>query len=372
MRNPVARTVVALDVGSSGLRAAQFSSRGRRCRLDRYAAAPIPAGAVASGVVVDPPGVANGLRELWSTGRFSCKRVVFGLGNDRILVRQLDLDWMEPNDFRRALAYSVADQIPMPVDEANLDFHVLEEIPASVESGTDRALRVLLVAAGREMVDGFTMALTQAGLRPVKAELAPFALVRAAFPHGPEPAGDPSTAEAIVDLGAETLTVVVHSAGQPRFVRTVGKLGGRVITGDLERKFGWSYEQAEAAKRRYGLPRQRQGGDDAVVVEHPAQQAVAERVGAVVAELRASLNFFLSAGTGITRLSRVALTGGGARLVGLPERLYDDLQIDVAVLAPPADIRLHGHGHGPEPTAGAGPPDTAALPLLAGLALGEL
>ena len=87
-----------------------------------------------AGVVADPAALAKGLKELWALGKFTTKRVVFGLANDRILVRQLDLDWMEPADFRKALAYSVADQIPMSVDEANLDFHVLEEIPASEEA----------------------------------------------------------------------------------------------------------------------------------------------------------------------------------------------------------------------------------------------
>jgi type IV pilus assembly protein PilM len=344
VKRPINRTVVSLDVGSSGVRAAQFSLRGKSCRLDRYAVAALEPGIVAAGVVADPAALAKALKELWAVGKFTSKDVVFGLANDRILVRQLDLDWMEPADFRKALAYSVADQIPMSVDDANLDYHVLEEIPASAELGLERALRVLLVAAGRDMVESFTTALTEAGLHPIKAELAPFALIRVACPDGPVPVVDETTAEAIVDIGADTLTVVVHAGGQPRFVRTVGKLGGRFITGELQQKFGWTYEEAEAAKARYGLPRQRPAGDDLVALEHPAQQAIAERVNAVVAEIRTTLNFFLSASTGITRLSRIVLTGGGARLAGLPDRLAEGLHVEVAELLPPADVRIGGQG----------------------------
>jgi type IV pilus assembly protein PilM len=413
----VKRSVVSLDVGSSGVRAAQFSWRGRRCRLDRFAAVPLPDGAVTAGVVTDPAALARALKELWAAGKFTTKRVVFGLANDRILVRQLDLDWMEPQDFRKALSYSVADQIPMSVDEANLDFHVLEEIPASAELGLERTLRILLVAAGRDMVEGFVTAITEAGLQPVKAELAPFALIRAACPEGaPEMAE--GCAEAIVDIGAETLTVVVHAGGQPRFVRTVGKLGGKVITGELQQKFGWSYEEAEAAKAQYGLPRprpvggpdipgQRPGGPELVALEHPAQQVMAERATAVVAEVRTTLNFFLSASTGITKLSRVVLTGGGSCLPGLAERVAEGLKVEVATLAAPPDMRLEipvaavaaaapvpvGVGSGfadssgavpaaapagaapaaptaPASAATAGQAHTTGLALLAGLALG--
>lgn len=369
-----ARKVVCLDVGSSGLRAAQFSLRsapvgGKVCRLDRYAAVELPEGAVSGGVVLDPAAVGKALRALWSSGRFSTKRVVFGLANDRVLVRQLDLDWMEPADFRKALSYAVADQIPMSVDEANLDFHVLEDIPAGPDLDTERQLRILLVAAATEMVDTFLTALAEADLTPVKAELAPFALIRAA---NPTPAADSDSdsdgadrAEAIVDIGADTLTVVVHANGQPRFVRTVSQLGGRAITGELQQKFGWSFEEAEAAKAQYGLPRQRTAGDDEKVnLEHPAQQAIEERVAAVVAEVRTTLNFFLSAGTGVRSLSRIVLTGGGSRLNGLRDRIGEAMGTEVVTLVTPEEIRGR--------QSAAADDDLGAVALLSGLALGVM
>lgn len=365
---PGGRKVVCLDIGSSGLRAAQFSLGsspvgGRSCRLDRYAAVPLPPGAVAGGVIADPAAVGKALRALWSAGRFSTKRVVFGLANDRVLVRQLDLDWMEPADFRKALSYSVADQIPMSVDEANLDFHVLEEIPAGPDLDAERQLRILLVAAAGEMVDTFVTALAEADLVAVKADLAPFALIRAVSPnpHAEVPEG---SAEAIVDIGSDTLSVVVHSAGQPRFVRTVGQLGGRVITGELQQKFGWSYEEAEAAKAQYGLPRQRVAGDDLVALEHPAQQAIEERVAGVVAEVRTTLNFFLSAGTGVRTLSRIVLTGGGSRLTGLHERIAEAMGTEVATLVTPPEVRNR--------LSAAADDDLGAVALLSGLALGVM
>lgn len=367
-----ASKVVCLDIGSSGLRAAQFSLRstpvgGKACRLDRYAAVPLPDGAVAGGVVMDPAAVGKALRALWSAGRFSTKRVVFGLANDRVLVRQLDLDWMEPADFRQALSYAVADQIPMSVDDANLDYHVLEDIPAGPDLDSERMLRILLVAAATEMVDTFLTALAEADLTPVKAELTPFALIRAASPSpspSPEGEAEQGSAEAIVDIGADTLTVVVHAAGQPRFVRTVGQLGGRAITGELQQKFGWSFEEAETAKAQYGLPRQRAAGDDLVGLEHPAQQAIEERVAGVVAEVRTTLNFFLSAGAGVQTLSRILLTGGGSRLNGLDERIAEAMDTEVVTLTPPREVRSR--------LSAVADDDLGAVALLSGLALGVM
>jgi type IV pilus assembly protein PilM len=359
VNRPFERSVVALDIGSSGVRAAEFTV-GRRPRLERYAAMPLPAGAVNAGVVVDPAAVGKALKQLWSAARFSSKQVVFSVANDRVLVRQLDLDWMEPADFRKALAYSVAGAIPMSLEDTNLDFHLLEELPAVPELGIDRTLRILLVAAGRDMVETFITAIDEAGLAPLKADLAPFALIRAVCPNAVTVPAD--TAEAIVDIGADTLTVVTHSGGRPRFVRTIGHLGGRFITGELQQKFGWSFAEAEQAKASFGLPRQRTSAGPSSP-EHPAQLAISERVAAVVGEVRTTLNFFLSAGTGVTKLARVVLTGGGCLLTGLDERIADALGVPVVALTPPENVRL----------ARSLPTDPAAsgsVALLSGLALG--
>jgi type IV pilus assembly protein PilM len=363
VKPPFDRGVVALDVGSSGVRAAQFTNP-RRPKLERYAALPLPAGTVNAGVVMDPAALAKVLKELWVVGKFTSKQVIFSVANDRVLVRQLDLDWMEPADFRKALPYSVADALPMSMDDANLDYHVIEEFPADEEQGLERTLRVLVVSATRDMIETFVTAMDEAGLSAKQAELAAFALIRAAAASAEPVPTD--TAEAIVDIGADTLTVVTHTGGRPRFVRTVGHLGGRFITGELQQKFGWSFDEAEQAKTTYGLPRPRQadsGEGGSAAVDHPAQRAIADRVDSVVAEVRTTLNFFLSAGTGVTRLSRIVLTGGGALLGGLDERISAALGVPVVGLTPPDSVKLTGIA--PDATVEAG-----SIALLAGLALG--
>ncbi len=52
-------------------------------------------------------------------------------------------------EFRASLAFQVQDFIPMPVDQAILDYHPLEEFAG--DNGA-RMLRVLLVAASRDMI----------------------------------------------------------------------------------------------------------------------------------------------------------------------------------------------------------------------------
>ena len=45
----------------------------------------------------------------------------------RMVVRQIDRPWMEEAELRESLPFQVQEFIPIPVEEAQLDFHVLEE-----------------------------------------------------------------------------------------------------------------------------------------------------------------------------------------------------------------------------------------------------
>jgi type IV pilus assembly protein PilM len=344
----MARTVVGLDIGTSGVRAAEFSlGRHRKPALRKFLTLPLPRDAIRRGVVVDQAAVAQALRALWAEGKFSTKAVVIGIANEGVLVRQMDLDWMPPADFRKALHYQVAEALPVPVDEANLDYHLLEEVEVTDEhDGTVRRVnRILLVAAARDVVDGFVTAAQGAGLRVTRADLLPFALIRAAasFP------AEHQQAEAIVHIGADTTSVVVHSDGRPRFVRMIPSIGSNTITKALQDRYDWSWEEAERSKIALGMHAVPDG--EAPGHEHPAQQVITEEANKLVTEIRATMEFFVSSGSGSEALSKVMLSGAGARLTGLPELLADELALPLEWLSPlqavrvPRRLQLDGDGH---------------------------
>ena len=333
------RSLVGLDIGTSGVRAAEFTVGRRAPVLRRFATAPLPPGSVRSGKVAEPEALTEALDRLWSEGKLQGRSVVLGVANDSVLVRQLDLDWMPPDDFRKALRFQVAESLPLPVDEANLDYYLLDELeepPTDPASGEARRVaRVMLVAAGREMIDGFVQPVQAAGLRVVRADLVPFALVRAAAPvtEGAE------TAEAVVDVGAETMAVVVHVGGRPRFVRMISGIGGETITRALQQKYGWEWADAERTKVVLGL-----GGEDPEAASsshststdagaaHPARAVIHEQAQALVAEIRATLSFYRGS-AGASPLTRVLLAGNGSRISGLAGLLSDQIGVPVESLS---------------------------------------
>ena len=92
----MARTLVGLDIGSTGVRAAEFVPGRRRSTLRRFASVPLAPGVVRAGTVADGEALAAALKALWSSAKFGTKEVRLGIANSGVMVRQMVLDWMPP------------------------------------------------------------------------------------------------------------------------------------------------------------------------------------------------------------------------------------------------------------------------------------
>jgi type IV pilus assembly protein PilM len=347
--------VVGLDIGTSGVRAAELVLKRGSTRLERFGQVALPLGAVCDGEVVDTDAVATAIRQLWAQARFRSKRVVLGVANQRVVVRQVDLPWQPVEELRASLAHQVQDHLPMPVDQAILDFHPLEEV---TEDGGKRMLRVLLVAASRDMVGRALEAVDQAGLTPSMVDLTSFAVLRSQMQAG----GSFSVeGETLVDIGASVTNIVVHQGGVPRFVRIL-LMGGSDITDAVAERLGVDAVQAEALKQATGLaPVPAQDG------RQPADRAIESTGSALVEEVRSSLDYYL-AQPAAARLGRIVLSGGGSRLSGLPERLSAATRLPVEFAQPMSVLQLGNTGLTAEQLAIVEPLVTVPVGLALGVA----
>src|SRR5919201_2292439 len=90
----MSRTRIGLDIGASGIRAAELSMRSIPPALVRVAQVPTPEGAVQGGEIKDAEAVSDALRELWRHGKFRGKDVVLGVANQRVVVREVSVPWL--------------------------------------------------------------------------------------------------------------------------------------------------------------------------------------------------------------------------------------------------------------------------------------
>lgn len=310
----MAKTRVGLDIGSTAVRVVEVAAADVP-GLRRAAQVPLGPGAVENGEIRQPDVVAEALKELWGRSGVKSKRVQLGVGNQRVVVRDIALPWLPEKELRASLGFQVQEFIPMPVEDAVLDYDVLGEL----QQEGRRMLRMLLVAAQRMMIDALVQAVEAAKLEVVAIDLTPFALVRAVGTLDANLDEETQGDEALVDVGAHVTNICVHDRGTTRFVRILPS-GGRDITLAIARGLGTEDDVAERLKRG----EQVEGGPSPEDVGRVALS----RAGSFVDEIRSSLEFYAAQVPG-AKIGRVLVTGGGSKLEGFMELLQQRIPVVV-------------------------------------------
>lgn len=321
----MAKTIVGVDIGSTKLRAVEVADADKaRPTLLRYHELDVPEGAVSRGEVLEPNTVGTLLKQLWAAGGFKSKRVVLGMGNQRVLARDLSVPTAPRDRIRESLPFVVQDMLPVPVQDALLDFYPISE--SVTEHGA--MTHGLLIAAVKEAVLGNVRAARLAGLTPVDVDLIPFALDRVLLSRPKVPG-----TVALVDVGANTTSVVVASNGFPQFVRII-PTGGAEITAALAARLEIPVEEAERYKRAYGLANSVSSEEEQRIVS-----TIYELVSELLGSLRNTITYFSN-----TRpsdpVTQIVVTGGGAQLHGFVKILGEYTRIPVSFGNPFASVAL--------------------------------
>ena len=321
--------VVGLDIGMTCVRGAELEfgpggpSSSTPAKLVRYGEIQLPLGAVRDGEVAESGIVSGALRQLWQQAKFSTKNVVIGVGNQRVVVRELDLPWMPIAQIRASLPFQVKELLPMSTDEALLDYYPTDEH----ESDTGRTFRGMLVAAQRDTVNANVLAVEGAGLQAMMVDLNGFALLRSVI------RGDlTQQTVGLVDVGASITTIVVVDHGVPRLVRVL-PLGGMNVTTSVASALGIAAAEAEAVKRQIGF-------GQAVGPEHAtAAEAISVVTQTLIESIRNTFVYYSGNNPG-AGLDLAVLTGGGAHLPGFGQYLSSATRLPVALGDPLAGLRI--------------------------------
>src|SRR5271170_5344467 len=208
--------VVGLDIQPGFVAAVKASVNGSIVAT-RATCLPLASDTVREGEVVDADALSGVLRELFSGSRLN-KRVRVGIANQRTVMRTLELPPVtDHKELAAAVQFQAQDQVPMPLNNAVLDFHPM----GVVDTPSGPRQHVVLVAAQRDMVEHLLSAVRGAGLQPEGIDLSAFALIRSLY--RPEPQSDSEQLGRVVYLNVDGLTNLAIAEGSIcRFTRVVG------------------------------------------------------------------------------------------------------------------------------------------------------
>jgi type IV pilus assembly protein PilM len=215
-----APNLVGLDIQPGYVAAVQARAAGG-LQVQKAAGMALPGDAMREGEVLDGATLSEALRELFGKAHLD-KRVRVGVANQRTVLRMLEMPPLtDRKELAAAVRFQAEDQMPMPLENAVIDFHAL----GVIDTPAGPRQRVAVVAAQRDMVERLLSAVRRAGLRPEAIDLSAFALIRALHRFEVPAEGQTEGAEParILYLNVGGLTNMAIAEGTVcRFTRVVG------------------------------------------------------------------------------------------------------------------------------------------------------
>jgi type IV pilus assembly protein PilM len=317
------KRLVGLKIGASSLTAARIAN-GEVPEVVQVARGELEPGIVVGGEVREPDALADALKKFFREHKLPRNGVRLGIASNRIGVRTFDLPGVEDQkQLHNAVRFRAQEALPIPLEEAVLDYHVLSD--AVNEEGV-RVRRVLLVVAYRELVDRYVAACRKAGIRLAGIDLEGFAALRALSSDAPQA----NAAVVVASIGHDRSTLAVSDGKICEFTRVID-WGGQNLNVAIARALDMAPSEAEPIKLSVSLLEPAEAWEVL-----PAEQAVRTR-DAIVAELQvfareliSSLQFYQGQ-PGSLGIGEIILSGGTAQLPGIDAELGRLLGVRVRI-----------------------------------------
>jgi type IV pilus assembly protein PilM len=330
-----AKKITGLKVGASQLAAARVANNGS-AELLQTARTALEPGIVVGGDLRDPDALAEALKEFFAENKLPKKGVRLGIANNRIGVRTFDIGGIEDEkQLTNAIRFRAQEALPIPIDEAVLDYQVLGD-------GTDEqgqpTKRILLVVAYRELIDRYLGACKKAGISLVGIDLEAFALLRALQAPQDGVGGDAAAALVAVAIGHDRSTFAVSDGRICEFTRVL-EWGGSALNVAIARALDAAPSEVDGVKRALALT-------DEMVPEgltdeqaKKARDAMRRAIQTFARELVSSLQYYQNQ-PGSLGIGEIVLTGGTAHLAGLAGELERLIGVRVRVGDPLARMKV--------------------------------
>ena len=329
------KKVVGLKIGASQLAAARVSNNGA-AELLQVAREPLSPGIIVGGELRDPDALALALKDFFAKHKLPKRGVRLGLANNRIGVRTFDVEGIDdPKQLDNAIRFRAQETLPIPIDEAVLDYQVLGE---SANEAGKVSKRVLLVVAYREQIDRYAEACKKAGIVLLGIDLEAFALLRALQAPQSGAGDDPDAALVAVAIGHERSTFAVSDGRVCEFTRVL-EWGGSAINVALARTLDAAPSEVEGIKRALSLMDEMT--PDGLTPEQAAKarEAIRRAIQTFARELVSSLQYYQNQ-PGSLGIGEIVLTGGTTHLPGLAAELERLIGVRVRVGDPLARTKV--------------------------------
>jgi type IV pilus assembly protein PilM len=321
----VSTTSIGLDIGTHSIKFVKLKRKGGSCELLSYGVAPVSR-LKSLPTEQQPVEISNMLRGLLK-GEKTSVHMVTAVSGSEVIIKSIDIPRVPKAQFLPALLWAGKKHLQIPLEETNFDYKILGEIQ-------DKQIiknEVMIVAGQKGLINNLIGLFDKSGLKVDGISVPCFALWNLLkFTRS-----DLRTI-AWIDIGAKSTTIAIFQNNILRFSREILTAGDSINESikslrSLSDEETFSDEEAERLKKECDISTQ--DGRPEVVISIPPV------VVRLIREIGRSFSSYQQSHTG-SSIERVYLSGGTARLKGLPEMMQEGLGVDVEVIKPFENVKI--------------------------------
>ena len=315
------KNLVGVDIGTSSVKVCQLKETRKGYGLVRLGYAPLAPQTIVDGQVMDSGAVVEALGRVVRDAAIRQKEVALSVSGQSVIIRKISVPMMTAAELEEQIHWEAEQHIPFDIKDVQVDYQVLRRRPEASQ------MDLLLVAAKRDQINDYAQLARDAKLKPIVCDIDAFT-VQNLFEFSRQL--PPDRTIALLNVGAALSSLNIVANGVSAFTREIAS-GGNLITEEIQKQLGVTFDQAEAYKAGVTSP----GNDPSRVIVVPQQvkQVVESVTDSIAAEIQRSLDFFLAT-SGESEIGGIYVTGGTANLTALTQAIQRRARVPVEAWMP--------------------------------------
>ncbi len=295
--------VFGIDIGSHSIKVCEISGSPGKFKVDKFGTFVLSEAAIIEDEFQKPSEIVEGLQEAIKRAGIKSKTACLGLYGPNTMTKRLNVPEGTKEEIEDHIMWEAEQYITFGADESQISFHLIGD---NEGGGKD----ALVAAARTDVVESFSNILNEIKISAKIIDLNVIALSNVFEEVFRADLEEYSQGSLILDLGAQSTKVIVYKRGGPIFTKELS-IGGGLVTEEIQRQMGVSYEEAEDLKT---------SGDQNGNLPTEILTIINTQVDQQVAEIKKNINFYITQGSA-EKVEYCFVTGGNSLLPGLVEKL---------------------------------------------------
>lgn len=307
-----------LDIGTHSIKVVQLHLEKGKYQLLAFGMAPLPA-SLQSEAQADQQAIAETIKKLLLSSGITIRGAVLALTESQVFSRVIEIPSLTEAELKSAIKWEAEQYIPIPLDEAHLDYQIIKVPP---KGATEKKMELFLVAAPKNLVKKYLKILQMAGVQPLALETELISVCRALVVKAKE-----EKHSLVINIGSLSSDLAITRGDQIVYTRSI-PTGGNALARAIAEGLDLEVPQAEEYKKSYGLDEEK--------LEGKVRAAIKPIFDVVVDDIKKAIIFYQEKEK--VSLKSALLSGGTAKLPGVVTYLANALGLEVQVGDPFAGV----------------------------------